>query len=285
MTPAVDAAAVARHFLLDGKVAICQSAGGEHRAGLDAVMLAAAVSLDPLARSPRDQGTPRSVLTLVDLGAGVGAAGLCVAARLARTAVGQGLHVTLVENDPQTLALARLSVNDPANAGLAASIDILDADVTLRGAARAAAGLRPDMADWVIMNPPFHDPAKVRLSPNRTRAAAHVLGDDGLLPWFRTAAAIMKKDGRLALIFPAEGLARVLDGLKGRFGGVSVFPLFRGAEEPAIRVIVTATKASRAPLRLLPGLVLHEKAADESGRRDWTAAANAVLKGNASLFI
>lgn len=268
---------IARHFLLDGKVGICQSAGGEHRAGLDAVMLAAAVSLDP--RPGRD------VATLVDLGAGVGAGGLCVAARLASTGIKQALHVTLVENDPASLALARLSVSEPANAPFAARIDILDADVTLRGAARTTAGLRPNMADWVIMNPPFHDRAKVRHSPNRSRAAAHVLGEDGLLPWFRTAAAILKKDGRLGLIFPAEGLNRVLEGLHGRFGAVAVFPLFKGAEEPAIRVVVTATKASRRPLRLLPGLILHEKARNAGGRRDWTAQANAVLKGNASLFI
>ena len=54
---------------LGGKVVVEQPAKGRHRAGLDAVYLAAAVS-------SRIRGH------VVDLGAGVGTAGFCVAARI-----------------------------------------------------------------------------------------------------------------------------------------------------------------------------------------------------------
>jgi tRNA1(Val) A37 N6-methylase TrmN6 len=50
-----------------------------------------------------------------------------------------------------------------------------------------------------------------------------------------------------------------------------------GEREAAIRILVRATKASRAPLVLLPGFVLN----DASGRP--TAQAEAVLRGDAVL--
>jgi tRNA1(Val) A37 N6-methylase TrmN6 len=46
---------------------------------------------------------------------------------------------------------------------------------------------------------------------------------------------------------------------------------------PAIRILVRGTKASRAPLTLLPGLVL----ADRSGQP--TPEAEAVLRGGSAL--
>ena len=52
------------------------------------------------------------------------------------------------------------------------------------------------------------------------------------------------------------------------FGGVTVLPVHSKAGEPAIRVLVRAAKASRAPLALLPGLVLNDDAgaSDRAGR-------------------
>ena len=51
----------------------------------------------------------------------------------------------------------------------------------------------------------------------------------------------------------------------------------RIAGEPAIRILVRATKASRAPLVLMPGLALN----DAAGRP--TAEAESVLRGGAPL--
>jgi tRNA1(Val) A37 N6-methylase TrmN6 len=69
----------------------------------------------------------------------------------------------------------------------------------------------------------------------------------------------------------------VLAALKENFGGVAVLPVQPSGDKPAIRVIVRAVKGSRAPLSLLPALVL----ADEAGKP--TAAANAVLWDAAAL--
>ncbi|MEP2943651.1 MAG: methyltransferase [Hyphomicrobiales bacterium] len=255
----------ARHHLLDGKVILHQDAGGAHRAGLDAVMLAASVSM--------------KARHVVDLGAGVGSAGLCVAARL------PNVRITLIENNPATLILARKTLEDTDNAGFSSRVTLLDADVTLRGKHRADAGLTENMADYVIMNPPYWDDEKVRHSPNDDRVSAHILGEGGLTPWFKTASAILKKNGCVSIIFPAGRLDVLLDQMKGRFGGIEVYPLYKGDNEAASRVIVRGIKASRAGLKILPGLILHEEKTEGTTRREWTTRANAVLKGEASLFI
>ena len=213
----------ARHHLLDGKVVLHQDIAGSHRAGLDAVMLAASVS--------------PAVSHVVDLGAGVGSAGLCVAARLAQT------KITLVENNSAMLALAKKTLEDTDNKAFSSRVTLLDADITHRGEQRKEAGLIDNMADCVIMNPPYWDEDKVRTSPNDDRMCAHVLGKEGLAPWFRTASAILKSSGSLSVIFPAERLDVLLDAMKERFGGIVVYPLYKGAHEAASRVVVTGIKA------------------------------------------
>ena len=45
----------------------------------------------------------------------------------------------------------------------------------------------------------------------------------------------------------------------GRFGGICVLPLHPRADEPAKRIIVSGIKGSKQPLRLLPGVVLHDR--------------------------
>ena len=47
-------------------------------------------------------------------------------------------------------------------------------DVEADAAAFAAAGLAPDSVDAVLMNPPFNDPARHRVSPDTARGIAHV---------------------------------------------------------------------------------------------------------------
>ena len=93
----------------------------------------------------------------------------------------------------------------------------------------------------------------------------------------RPAARLLRPGGTLTLIWRADGLADVLRALDAAFGGVTVLPVHSKAGEPAIRVLVRAAKASRAPLALLPGLVLN----DDAGVP--TAQAESVLRGGAVL--
>lgn len=251
--------ATTRDAFLGGLVMVEQPAKGRHRAGLDAVYLAAALP----------EGTSGHV---VDLGAGVGTAGFCAAARL------PGIRVTLVDNDPLVLELARRSLTDPLNAAFAGRVAVLAADITAKGSVRHAAGLTPGMADHLIMNPPYYPAHQFRSSPASRRADAHMLDERGLEPWARTATDILREGGSLTVIFRADGLQEVLDVLQGRFGAIDIIPLRPRPDAAATRILLRAIRASRAPLRLMPGFVLH----DGDGS-DFLPEAKAVMRDGKGL--
>ncbi|TYC56453.1 methyltransferase [Rhodobacterales bacterium] len=244
---------------LGGKVYVHQPKRGRHRAGLDAVYLAAA-----LPETTRGH--------VVDLGAGVGTAGFCAAARL------PDISVTLVEIDRGVLHLAERALADSHNAGFAGRIRLMEADITAKGSLRHAAGLVPSFADHAIMNPPYYEANRFRASPNTARAGAHMLDERGLEPWARTATDIVRDGGTLTVIFRADGLQALLGVLAGRFGSIDVIPLRPRADAAATRVIIRAVRASKAPLRLLPGFVLHEGEGS-----DFTPQAKAVMRDGEGL--
>jgi len=229
--------AVSKDGFLGNRLTIDQPKSGEHRAGLDAVLLAASLP----------DGTKGHI---VDLGAGVGVAGLCAACRL------PDVTVSLVEIDPDIAALAMGNVG--RNAGISGRATVIVADVLASAADRRAAGLHDDMADHVIMNPPFHLADRSRLSPSPGRARAHVVESDSIEGWIRSAAALLKPSGTLSIIFRADELSRLLAAIGSRFGSLSLLPIHAHAGEPAHRLILRGRPQGRAPLRLLPGLVLHE---------------------------
>jgi tRNA1(Val) A37 N6-methylase TrmN6 len=238
--------------VLGGRLVLRQPLSG-HRVGHDAILLAAAVSAQPGAHA-------------VDLGAGVGAAGLALAHRV------EGLTVTLVEIDPTLTALACDNIvrND-----LADRVRAICLDVGASAAAFADAGLAAGEADCVLMNPPFN--ALQNPSPNANRRTAHAGSPGVLQQWVRAAARLLRPSGTLTLIWRADGVADVLVALASGFGAVSLLPVYGKPASPAIRILVGAVKASRAPLALRPGLLLAD------GQGEPTAEAEAVLREGASL--
>ena len=237
---------------LGGQLRLRQPKSG-HRAGHDAMLLAAATPACPGDR-------------VVDFGAGVGAAGLAVAKRVA------GIALVLVEIDNGLAELAR--VNASANT-IAAETLVLD--VMSSAENFAAAGLAPDSVDVVLMNPPFNDASRHRASPDSLRAVAHVAAAETLEAWVHASRRILKSGSNLAMIWRADGIAEVLAALGRGFGSLVILPVHADVESPAIRVLVRATKGGRAPTRLLAGLVLN----DEAGRP--TSDAQSILSGNALL--
>ncbi|GAA0772559.1 SAM-dependent methyltransferase [Roseibium denhamense] len=250
---------VSHDAFLGGKVYIHQPKRGRHRAGLDAVYLAAAL--------------PDSVSGhVVDLGAGVGTAGFCAASRLPQ------IKVSLVELDEAALNLAERGLKDPANAAFSCRVSVLQADITAKGSERHLSGLTSSFADHAIMNPPYYPAGHFRASPNSARAGAHMLDERGLEPWVKTATDIVRQGGTLTMIFRAEGLQELLGVLKGRFGAIDVLPLRPRSNAPATRILVRAVRSSKAPLQLLSGFVIHT---DDGS--DFTPEAKSVLREGAGL--
>jgi tRNA1(Val) A37 N6-methylase TrmN6 len=237
---------------LGGQLRLRQPRSG-HRAGHDAMLLAAATSACPGDR-------------VVDFGAGVGAAGLAVARRVA------GIKLVLVEIDPGLAGLAR--ENAAANA-IAADVVVLD--VTARPSAFGAVGLGPDTVDVVLMNPPFNDPARHRASQDKARETAHVAGVATLENWVGAARKTLRSGGVLTLIWRADGLAGMLAALDRGFGSLAILPVHGSAKMPAIRLLVRAIKGGRAPMQIHAALVLN----DEQSRPN--TALQEILDGKGAL--
>jgi tRNA1(Val) A37 N6-methylase TrmN6 len=219
---------------LGGRLRLRQPRSG-HRAGHDAMLLAAATSA-------------RSGDRVVDFGAGVGAAGLAVAKRVA------GLKLVLVEIDE---TLAGLAQENAVSNNIVA--DVIKLDLTSAADTFAAAGLPPDSVDVVLMNPPFNDPARHRASPDKTREIAHVATAATLESWIHAARRILKSGGVLTLIWRADGLGEVLAALDRGFGSLAILPVHGDAKTPAIRVLVRAVKAGKAPTEIYAGLMLNDE--------------------------
>jgi tRNA1(Val) A37 N6-methylase TrmN6 len=241
--------------VLGGRLRLRQPKRG-HRVGHDAILLAAGVG------ACADEQA-------VDLGAGVGAAGLALAVRV------EGLNVTLVEIDPQLGALAadnaRLNLLDDRARVLVADVE------NTQGL--AAAGLAGASVARVLMNPPFNDARRQNVSPDPRRRLAHVAGPDLLLRWVATAAWLLKPQGVLTLIWRADGLEDVLSALSGAFGSVAIMPVLPRAGTPAIRVLVRAVKTGDGNRVDYPALILN----DANDRP--TAEAEAVLRDGGTLAI
>ncbi|MDS1138467.1 methyltransferase [Nitratireductor indicus] len=237
---------------------LVQPLGHGHRSGIDAMLLAAALP----------EGFSGS---LADLGAGAGAAGFAAAARL------PGVHATLVEMHPLMADCARRSIALPHNSFLADRLSVIEADVALQGSAREAAGLTRETFDAVIMNPPFNH-AGDRATPDALKRTAHVMSEGLFEQWIRTAAAIARPGGLLALIARPPSLGPILAAMERRFAGAEIVPVHPDADKPAIRIVIRARKGSRAGLGLLPPLILHTASGGVSERAD------ALANGRASLF-
>ena len=239
-------------LLLGGRLTLEQPLRG-HRAGTDAILLAASV--------------PENFAgVLADAGAGVGTAGL-VASLLQ-----PGLDLLLIEREPELAALARRNLSANGLRGQVVTCDLLDPK------SRRAAGLTDGAAGLVISNPPYLDPGDGRTSPDDLRARAHVFEEaGGIESWIRACVAIGSAQAEIILIHRADRLAELLAALQGRTGGISVLAIHPRDGEEASRVLIRAKKGSRAPLRLLPPLVLHQA----DGR--FTPEAEAIHRGVARI--
>jgi tRNA1Val (adenine37-N6)-methyltransferase len=235
---------------LCGKLHLWQPRKG-YRAATDPVLLAAACPAQP----------GQSVL---DLGCGVGAAALCLAARV------PDLRLSGLELQPAYAALARRNAVENAIA-----FEVHEGNL-----ADMPRPLRVDF-DHVIANPPYY-PRGGTPSPNAGRATALQI-DTPLSAWVEAATRRLAPGGWLTLICGADGLPEVLAAMGSKLGSASVLPLTPREGRPALRILLRARKTGRAAFRLLAPFVIHHGPAHDGDRESYTPRANAVLRGGDAL--
>ena len=238
---------VVEDALLGGRVRLRQPAKG-YRAGMDAALLAAAVAAEAGQR-------------VIEAGCGAGAVLMQIAARR------PGVRLTGLERDPAIAGLAQEN----------AALNGADAQVVAGDVAAGFRALDLPPFDWAVSNPPFFDDPNALRTPAEGKRGAW-MADDGLKAWTAFLLKSVREGGRIVIIHRADRLADLLALLGETAGSFAVRGVHPYADEPAKRVLVQAIKTGKAPLRLLPPLVLH----DRSGAKH-TAEAEAVLRGEAGL--
>lgn len=233
---------------LNGRVLLRQPRRG-YRAAIDPVLLAAAV--------PARRGQ-----NVLDLGCGAGAAMFCLAARVPE------LTVTGVELQAEYCALAKEGA--VLNAALGHFV------VTAGDATRLPRAVPANSYHHVMMNPPYFDAEGYDEGPLAHKSRAQAMARGQLAGWIKSAHGRLRAKGTLTVIYPAEGLADVLQAMDGKFGSLVLFPLWPKAGIPAKRVLIQGKKDAKGPLKLLSGMILHE--AD-----DYTVKAKAVLREGEAL--
>ncbi len=240
--------------LLGKRLQLKQPSRG-YRVGMDGALLAAACAG---ALSERKSGRGKA-LSALELGCGAGGALLSLKWRCPE------LQLCGIEREPLYAGLARDNVllNSMHN------VDIVDGDI---GQGFAVAGV--ERADLVFSNPPYFDDPEALRAPGAAKRPAWI-ADDGLQAWLDFALAATKDGGDIIFIHRADRLGDILTGLASKAGSFQVRSVQPFADADAKRVIVRAKRLGKAPLRLLPPLVLHD-----GGVRKHTDAVEAILRGD-----
>lgn len=230
--------------LLDGRVLVLRAGGGLDPT-TDTVLLAAACPA-------------RTGESVLDLGCGTGAAGLCVLTRI------PGTRLVGIDIQPDLIALARRGA---AANGLHARARFEPCDI------RAFHPDKDSRFDHVLCNPPYLEEGAHTPPPDRVRATA-VGGGAALKEWIDAAFHALKPHGSLTLVHRADTLDKAIAALGKRFGALELLPVWPGAGKPASRIVLRARKDRRSPAILHPGLILHE-----NGRRHTREAEKILREG------
>ena len=229
---------------LGQKLIISQPVDG-FRAATDPVLLAAAC--------PAKTGE-----TVLDLGCGVGTAGLCLSARIDVACWG-------LEVQPDYADLAR---HNAAQNNV--NMHVITGDLTAMPAA-----LRDMSFDHVVTNPPFFGAGKRAPDAGRARARQE---DVTLDTWIDAALRRLKPKGWLTLIHRAERLSDVISALNKRAGGIEIKPLAPRDGKAASRFILRARKGSRSVSKLHNPLILHEGLSHDVDGDSYSPEAKAILR-------
>jgi tRNA1(Val) A37 N6-methylase TrmN6 len=225
----VDEQTFSEDSLLGGRVTLRQPKDG-YRVALDPVLLASAI------------GALKGE-SVLDLGAGVGAASLCLAARV------KDIHITGIEVDR---TYVRCAFDNVVKNNMRGLVEILHGDLL-----SPPPRLSPGSYSHVMANPPFFENGKGRASPISGRNQANIEGEANLESWVKFCLNMVKVKGTVTFIHLPERLDQLLSLFYGKLGNIKIFPFWSGGGKPAQRVVVQGTKGLQGGLTLCAGITLH----------------------------
>ncbi|MGB0935255.1 MAG: tRNA1(Val) (adenine(37)-N6)-methyltransferase [Alphaproteobacteria bacterium] len=236
-------------YLLGGKVSLAQPKDG-YRVGIDPVLLAASVPIS-------------SGQTLLDAGAGVGAAMLCIAKRVPDSKV-YGLEI-----QPDLV---------PINQGNISENHMESICNTLQGDIKSPPeSLVPNSFDHVMTNPPHFIAADSLVSPNDNKAICRHESSLTLEEWINACVRMVTPRGTFTILHRADRVDEVIAAMTQKCGGITIWPLWPKTGKLAKLVIVQGRKGAKTPAKMLPGLTLHE---EDGG---YTKQAQQILSGGQGL--
>ena len=238
---------ITHDYLLGKKVKMFQKKDG-YKTSSDAVLLASMVECQ------------KENTKILDVGSGIGGVSLCLAYRL------KNADITGFEIQSELAELANF--NAEANGFL--NLKYFACDIRQKKVPCDFCSF-----DIVVTNPPYAKDGSV--SSNKSKALAHTQNDMTLDAWLKFCLKMLRPFGRLYLIHRAEALDEILSSLIKKTGQITVLPIYSKKGQNAKRVIISAQKDSKAPLKILPPLVLHEK-------QGYTPRAEAILRDGKSYF-
>ncbi|HXF90978.1 MAG TPA: methyltransferase [Candidatus Nitrosotenuis sp.] len=241
---------VSEDSLLGGRVIIRQPIQG-YRIAIDPILLAASIPALP--------GE-----TVLDVGAGVGAAALCLASRVTDCKV-IGLEV---QRSAVRLAAENVTLNN-----MRERVEIHYGDL-LTPPPRLAAGTFAH----VMTNPPYLEASRVQKSAIEGKAISNVEHHVTLEQWAKFCLLMVRPKGTITFIHRADRLDALLAYFHGKLGDIVIFPLWPGEGRPAKRVLIRGRKSSQGSLTLAPGLVLHH------GEGKYSLQAEDILRNGAGLY-
>ena len=221
---------VTKDSFLGGALEVLQPRAG-YRAGMDAVLLGASVQAE----------AGQSVL---DVGCGVGTAGLCLATRVPEA------QVTGIELQPD---LHRLAVQNAANNGLDARVRFVCGDVLEKGRILPARQF-----DHVISNPPYIAETSGRISAREHADLSKRETKADLAEWIEAMLYWVKERGFVTIIHRADRLHEIISLLDPRVGALRVCPVWPKQGRPANRVVVQGRREAKAGLTLSPGIAVRD---------------------------
>ncbi len=212
---------------LDGKVKLRQSIHGL-RATSDAVLVAAAVKA-------------KQNDSILDVGAGNGVIGLCIAARLPVQVTALEIQENLVQLIQENAAL-----NDR-------KITVVRTDLF-----QHTDPLKGKQFHHVVTNPPFYDVTGAkRTNPEQSKAYT---ANFNLDKWLLYCLKHIRAKGTFTMIHRPEKLGQILTILEQKLGGIEIIPIYSKVGQPAKRMIIRGVLGSKKPTLLLPGIILHTQA-------------------------